>query len=375
MSKPLLTFLFIDATIAGGAERTTFNIINHLSRKGYSIAVISLFASNQKTFFPLDKEIYFYSINKKPTSKYIFFPIEKYLIDYFPVVIRLRRLLKKIKPAIVFSVAINPSIYYEAASIGLSGIKEVVCEHGDLDNTINHERLSKWARVLGVKFGHSVLLLTEENRCKYNAYFKSKIKRSWVIPNAIPIKVDECNALDQPIAIAIGRFVPEKGFERMVDIWFSVVQVKPTWKLKIIGDGPLKESIMQIVRSKQLEDYIIIEPATLEIESYYRNASIFIMTSHFEGLPMVLLEAMEHGIPIVAFDCPSGPRQIINDNEDGFLITNNDNEQFVARTIKLIEDETLRKKMGEKARNNIQRFSTTQIVPLWENMIKSILNE
>ncbi len=374
MSKPVLAFLFIDATIAGGAERTTFNIINHLSRKGHNVAVISLFTSNEETFFPLDKGITFYRIMEKPSTRYFFFPIEKYLKDYFPVVIRLRRLLKEIKPSVVFSVAMNPSIYYEVASIGL-GIKEIVCEHGDLDNTINHDPLSKWARILGVKYGHGVVLLTEENRNKYNAYFKSKIKRSWVIPNAIPIAAETGNTLDQPMAIAIGRFVPEKGFERMVNIWASVLQAKPTWKLKIIGDGPLKESVRQIIRDKQLEDHILIEPATHEIEKHYRNASIFVMTSHFEGLPMVLLEAMEYGMPIVAFDCPSGPRQIIKDNEDGFLIENNNNNQFVAKIITLIEDDTLRKQMGKKAKYNIQRFSANQIVPLWENLIKSTLDE
>lgn len=375
MSNPVLAFLFIDATIAGGAERTTFNIINHLSRKGHNVAVISLFTSNEETFFPLDKGITFYRIMEKPSTRYFFFPIEKYLKDYFPVVIRLRRLLKEIKPSVVFSVAMNPSIYYEVASIGLSGIKEIVCEHGDLDNTINHDPLSKWARILGVKYGHGVVLLTEENRNKYNAYFKRKINRSWVIPNAIPIAAETGNTLDQPMAIAIGRFVPEKGFERMVNIWASVLQAKPTWKLKIIGDGPLKEIVQQVIRDKQLEDHILIEPATHEIENHYRSASIFVMTSHFEGLPMVLLEAMEYGMPIVAFDCPSGPRQIIKDNEDGFLIENNNNNQFVARIITLIEDDALRKQMGKKAKCNIQRFSANQIVPLWEILIKSTLDE
>ncbi len=128
------------------------------------------------------------------------------------------------------------------------------------------------------------------------------------------------STLESKSILSIGRFTKQKGFDILISFIAVFFEKNPDWKLTLIGEGPLKNDIEYLVKRKGLENNIKIKEPTNYIEKEYLKSSIYIMTSKYEGFPMVLLEAKAFGLPIIAFDCPTGPSEIIRNGEDGFLI-------------------------------------------------------
>lgn len=198
------------------------------------------------------------------------------------------------------------------------------------------------------------------------------LKNLTVIPNASSFYPESQAALDNKIVITVGRLEPQKGYDYLVDVWKPVAEQHPDWKLEVYGDGKDYELIYNQITEANLQDSILIKKPTSEIEKKLLNSSIYLMTSRFEGFPMVLVEAMACGLPVVSFRCPCGPQDIINDEEDGFLIAIGDYQSMSSSLLKLIENENLRKKMGHAARVNIKRFSQDEVMSQWENLFNKL---
>ena len=157
----------------------------------------------------------------------------------------------------------------------------------------------------------------------------------------------------------------------MISAWRIVTKKHPDWTLNIYGGGK-KEDFQPLVEKYGLADALKLNgPVSNILEKYLEN-SIFVLSSRFEGLPLVLMEAMSTGLPSVSFACPCGPRDIIHDGEDGILCENGNIQQLAAGICRLIEDEQLRKEMGRKAAQNIQRFSLENIMTQWDDMLQEI---
>ncbi|WP_141082577.1 glycosyltransferase, partial [Campylobacter devanensis] len=155
----------------------------------------------------------------------------------------------------------------------------------------------------------------------------------------------------QKVVLSMGRIekTNQKGFLRLIDIW-KLIQDSGEfndWKLHIVGDGDLKEQIKTKIDNLNLSNSIILKPFTKDVESEYLSASIYAMASHFEGLPMVLIEAGTYALPTIAFDIATGPSDIIEDEKSGFMIEDNNLNEYVNKLKALMKDESLRAKMGE----------------------------
>lgn len=138
-----------------------------------------------------------------------------------------------------------------------------------------------------------------------------------------------------------------------------------------VGDGILKNEIKSKIKAKGLQDSIILKPFTREIDKEYLNASIYVMSSYFEGFPMVLLEASSYGLPAIAFDINTGPSDIIKDSQSGFLIGDNDLQSFAEKLAILISDATLLKNMGIQAKKRVEeKFSKEVIMGLWKEVLE-----
>lgn len=157
-----------------------------------------------------------------------------------------------------------------------------------------------------------------------------------------------------------------------MDIWEPIVKLHPDWKLEIYGEGSDFEKIDTQIKKANLQNSILIKKPTSRIDEKLLRSSIYLMTSRYEGFPMVLVEAMACGLPVVSFRCPCGPEDIIKNNEDGFLINLGDNESMTLSLLKLIEDVDLRKKMGHAARENIKRFSQDEVMSQWTNLFNKL---
>ena len=185
----------------------------------------------------------------------------------------------------------------------------------------------------------------------------------------IPDKTSDCTSKQ---VIAVGRFIPQKGFDMLLDAWKIVSHKHPDWILRVYGDGEKKEYIDQINRLG-IEKTCKLERAVTDIGNKYLESSIFVLSSKFEGFGMVITEAIACGLPVVSFACPCGPKDIIHDGIDGFLVESRNIEMLAERIIYLIENEDIRKKMGIEAKTNSERFRIEKIANQWKDLFENIL--
>lgn len=170
----------------------------------------------------------------------------------------------------------------------------------------------------------------------------------------------------------MGRHAPQKGYDRMFTLWKRVAQIHPDWVLEIFGTDNPDHSLKEMATSLQLKNIVFKEPVK-DIEHEYLNAALSIMTSYSEPFGMVLIEAMACGVPCVAYDCPSGPRTIIRDGENGFLIPDGDEDTFVNRLEQLMQDHELRKKMGVAAKETASSYDMETIMERWDKLFRSLI--
>lgn len=196
---------------------------------------------------------------------------------------------------------------------------------------------------------------------------------TFVIPNVVHLNESgkTCSCQEKSV-IYVGRFSSQKDIQSLLGIWNLVNEKHPDWLLRIYGDGELKDQYMPIIQG--MDANIHVFPPTPAIMEKYFESSILILTSLYEPFGLVLPEAMSCGLPVVAFDCPYGPAEIITDGVDGFLIKNRDIQAFADRVCQLIEDEELRRRMGQNGIVSSQRYRADVIMPKWINLFEKLLS-
>ena len=190
---------------------------------------------------------------------------------------------------------------------------------------------------------YAVVTLTEGDKMQWK-----RAKRVEVIPNFSTMLISQYSNCTSKRVIAVGRLAWEKGFGRLIEVWSLVCSRYPDWHLDIYGEGRMFDTLKTLIKLYHAKN-LTFHSYTPNISQEYAKSSICAVTSYFEGFSLVLLEAMKHGVPCVAFDCPFGPGSIINDGYDGFLVDNNETRLFAERLCRLMEDETLRKQFSERA--------------------------
>jgi glycosyltransferase involved in cell wall biosynthesis len=192
-----------------------------------------------------------------------------------------------------------------------------------------------------------------------------------VLPN--PVEPNENTAhLTSKKVIAAGRIAPVKGYDHLIKAWKVVNELHPEWELSIYGDvyGATGEELQQLIDKLDLNKVVQLLPSVNDLPKTMINYSIFALSSETECFPTVLLEALSIGLPVVSYDCPNGPRNIITHNEDGLLVPERNSELLAKSIIKLIENNTLRMQMGAKAKENCKRFYPHVIMNQWVELLK-----
>jgi glycosyltransferase involved in cell wall biosynthesis len=174
--------------------------------------------------------------------------------------------------------------------------------------------------------------------------------------------------------IAVGRLTPVKGYERLLNIWGNVNAKHPDWHLDIFGDGSLKNELTNYANSNHINN-VTLRGITHHISQEYANSSICTVTSYYEGFSLVILEAMMHGVPCVAFDCPNGPRSIIKDQQCGYLIENGNDNLFTEKLCHLIEDQELRTQFSKAAIERSKIFNIDTIMGQWKSLFESLCQQ
>lgn len=216
----------------------------------------------------------------------------------------------------------------------------------------------------GVRKFTKIVALSEENLEEWD------VKNGIVIPNPSWIKTEKLSTLKNKKVIAIARFSFEKGLIRLLLIWREIYKKHPDWILEIYTDQSV--ALNTIVSDFSLTKVVSVYSFVKNIEEKYLGASIYAMTSRSEGFPMVLIEAMALGLPCIAFDCPTGPRAIIKNNTNGFLIPERDDLLFVEKLSVLIENEELRITFGENAKQTSENYSAEKIMEQWKLFFENL---
>jgi len=215
-------------------------------------------------------------------------------------------------------------------------------------------------------------------KCKYvvsptsmdYTIYKSQACNAFYIPNPLSFYSEKSSDLSQRRVLNIGRLTNDKRQKLLLKIWQELSKKYPDWKLILVGKGELKKEILQIIQTYGLENSIEILDPIKDVESIYLNSSVFAFTSKYEGFGMVLAEAMAYGVPCISFDISSGPRDIIENEIDGYLIEDDNINQYIEKLEILISDTEKRKKMGKNAKQNIQKFLDTKIEVKWNNLLE-----
>lgn len=195
-----------------------------------------------------------------------------------------------------------------------------------------------------------------------------------VIHNPLSFIPESHSDCSRKQVIAVGRYMPQKGFDRLISAWKIVSEKHPDWILRIYGDG-MREILQKQIDTLEISKTCILEHSVRNIIKKYCESSIFALSSRFEGFGMVITEAMACGVPPIAFTCPCGPRDIIENNIDGILVENGDITGLAEKICFLIENETVRKEMGIRARHNVERFRIEKIALQWKSLFESVTNQ
>ena len=245
-----------------------------------------------------------------------------------------------------------------------TGIPVFAWEH----HHVHHLEKGNFWKTLQKKFypkAKAVVCLNSEEA----SLFQSMGCKTVVIPNFINRR--EKSSQQAKTFLTVGWLSKTKGIDLVPSVAERVFAKHPEWNWRIIGTGDEKGSLLKALQTKNLSDRVlVIEPTTHDLTGDYLSTSSYVMLSKFECFPMVLLEAMSHGIPCVAFDCPTGPKHIIRHGEDGLLIQENDVNEMANAMMFFIEDEHKRNVFGNNAYTNIERFSTDNILPLWKALLR-----
>ena len=223
--------------------------------------------------------------------------------------------------------------------------------------------VNKWC----LRHASGVVALTQKDACNWQKVSAN----TFVIPNIVQLNDTGCYSdCSSRHVIFAGRFFYQKGIDALIEVWKLVHQKHPDWVLDIYGEGELKDYFARII--EQLNINIIIHHPEATILQRYCESSMLLLTSVYEPFGLVLPEAMSCGLPVVSFDCPYGPADIITDGVDGFLIKNRDVQAFADRVCQLIEDKELRVRMGQEAIKTSQRYRADVIMPKWKELFESL---
>ncbi|MBU3682095.1 MAG: glycosyltransferase family 4 protein [Flavobacterium sp.] len=210
------------------------------------------------------------------------------------------------------------------------------------------------------------VVLTQDNVQEWN------LPNTVVIPNPLSFYPETQSALTNKTVIAVGKHTHQKGFDRLLQCWATIIKTNPDWTLEIYGKADENQRMFQLARQLQIENNLRFFEPVPDIATRFLAASVFAFSSRFEGFGMVLIEAMACGVPCVSFDCPCGPKDIICSDEDGFLVANNNTDAFTQKLLQLIENQDLRHKMGAQAKINVQRYLPEVVVKQWDELFRSL---
>ena len=364
----------------GGADKIIIGKANYMADEwGYDVYLITDSQNDIAPFFPLSDRVNLIDLGINFFQQYQYNPLKRLMV-YLKLMRKYKKALAKtlsdLRPDVVVSTfgrdAKFVGMYKQFAKLAIAEVHTTKSNIRALPNLrlkggvyklvasyIEHQ-LNASAK----RFDEVVVLNTLEEQ------LWKPVRKVKVINNAVQYYPAEENSLSASSVIYVGRAEYEKAPDRLIEVWRLVAQRHPEWTVRMFCTGAMLDDLKAKVQEYKLEKQVLFMPPTKDMEHEYMTSSLCVLTSRFEGFPVVLQEAMGCGLPCVSFNCPSGPRYIIADKEDGFLVEDGNIEAFADRVCQLIDDVALRKMMGRKAKTHMARYSKNTIMEQWRKLFE-----
>lgn len=372
-------FLFLIHSLnVGGAERATSSIASYLADKGHKITIATM-ASKNNDFFSLNKDIKRVEFGLQRNTRWF----NKIFFFYLRVKAA-HSAIKSQNPDVVIGMMTTSNVLAIISTIGKKS-KVVISER-------NYPPLNKIPFLWNIlrkwlyRFSDAQVCQTKEIETwiKYN----TKSKKTHIIPNSVKWPIPSTHPIKEPITLipgdkniilAVGSITYQKGFDLLIKAFSLFEKDYPSWILVILGKENknntavrYKNELLDLITKHSLSSSVFFPGEVGNITDWYLRAKIFVLSSRYEGFPNVLLEAMAAGCPSVAFDCKTGPRELIKHKENGTLVQSGDIEALAKAVKELIDDKELQKKYQNNAVLTKKIFSETRILNQWETLLENV---
>jgi glycosyltransferase involved in cell wall biosynthesis len=388
--RPHIRYLLLHAYGRGGTVRTVMNQANSLVVAGWTVEIVSALRRRDDIRFPLDPRVRVSTVvdmresaHTPPSglvarwrdrrrgelleapARYIpegesgYRSFNRYVED------RLVAYLRSLTDGVL--VTTRPALNLLAAEHATGGVVRVAQEHMNLGT--HKPDVQQRIRETYPRFA-AVAVLTERDRDEYAELLPgTRIVR---IPNAVR-SLDQIPAAPaSKIAVAAGRLFPQKGFDLLIRAWAKLVETYPDWQLRIYGSGEKKSELRDLIEEHHLYNHVFLMGHTDRLDDELAKASFYVLSSRFEGLPMVMIEAMSHALPVVSFDCPTGPADVLTHGVDGLLVAPEDPDALADAMAALMADEVLRADMGVAAILTAASYGPDSVHHRWESLFLSL---
>lgn len=359
---------------SAGMERIITDKVNYFAEKDNDVYVITAEQKGRPVFFPLHQSVTHIDLGINYNDSIGICKLFRFWQKHKIHKQRLSEVLCGINADIVISTFGNEIFFLHQIKDGSKKIAEIhFCKNYRLKrNRQGIWKLIDWIQTKRenyiVKRYDKFVTLTEEDKLNWNGY-----SNVVCIPNFIYHIPNQVSQLKNKEIVAIGRLSYQKGMDHLINIWRIVSMKRPEWHLSIYGGGDLRDNLLSKISQFNLSDKITIHNPKKCLTDVYMNSSCYVMTSRYEGLPMVLLEAMSYGLPVVSFACPCGPRDLVENNYNGYLIEDYDYSEFSNRIIELIDSIHLRQQLGCNARYKALQYTKIVIMKRWEDLFRNMM--
>lgn len=356
-----IAFVIQDITTRGGTERTTCCLANEFAAHGHTVSVISIFNNMEHPAYALADNI-----------NLIFLCREKYNKE-LSTATRIRRThssAKMLRDCIALK---NADVIISQKLLASSALwhagmrkKTIACEHfkyGMYNPFIRFIRNRMYNRML------KLVVLTENDKRRFSA---ACVRNVSCIPNMIPVNPTKSEGQDSKRIISVGRLDRQKGYDMLLDALYLIKDKITDWEVDIYGEGPELENLIRQRDDAGLSDIVTFRGYTSDIVHEYAHSSFYVMSSRFEGFPMVLLEAAACGLPIVSFKCPEGPETLL-ENGGGILVENGNVQKLAEAVLTMATDNELREKYATDTKRIILDYTPENIYNRWLRLISELI--
>lgn len=366
--------------MAGGVERVLSLKANYFAdHYGYDITIVLTEGKNKPLFYPLSDKIKVVNLDIDFEELWTCSFLKKILVYLKKQRIYKKRLteeLMRLRPDITISLLRREINFLTSVKDGSKKIGELHVNRANYRNfeageanAIKNLFAKLWMRnlVSHLKRLDQFVVLTEEDKASW-----IELNNVIVIPDPLAFTIDEVSPLTNKRVIAVGRYVYQKGFDLLLQAWAKMENQHSDWELVVYGMGD-RDPYEQIIDDLRIDrSRCHLYGSTPDIKKEYLNSSLFVFSSRFEGFGMVLIEAMACGLPVVSFDCPCGPKDIVRHDEDGLLVPSGNTDSLADALHKLMSDDDLQKDMASKAIINVRRFQLDEIAQRWKTLFNSV---